>query len=514
MEVFEKRGIKIPNTVLIEGAPDKETAEEELAEFLGQYGSIEKWLVIDEADSVFNKKCIVEFKSGLAIAELREQHILPYTLSFEDNTYIISDLSSVSASEIGIVKTNSYLSELQNIAKLTGKNYSEVLSDVMSLLGNSVAELGKQNTEVTEEKPSLGSGVTVTSRDPPPARQGPSTQPQVFIPPVVDLRTVSEMFHFSNQRLRVFSGRQPRPQNEIDYDTWRSAVDLMLNDPSVSDLQRTRRIMESLLPPAIDLVKQLRPDSPPSEYLSNLDSAYGVVQDGEELSAKFWGMCQNTGEKSSAYLQRLQIALSAAVKGGGIPSSEVNRHLLAQFCRNCWDRPLISELQLKQRKSNPPSFSELLLLVRTEEDREAAKLERMKQHLGPAKAKAHAHYAYPQVDEKPESITLENLAKQLADIQRQLAAITATQSQSSKPTGAKSTTSSRYGESQRRDKPQRNPPSVPKPGYCFRCGEDGHIRTQCDSPPNSTLVAAKKKQFAERQSNWQRPHSSTDRSLN
>uniref|UniRef100_A0A672QH40 ribonuclease H n=1 Tax=Sinocyclocheilus grahami TaxID=75366 RepID=A0A672QH40_SINGR len=35
----------------------------------------------------------------------------------------------------------------------------------------------------------------------------------------------------------------------------------------------------------------------------------------------------------------------------------------------------------------------------------------------------------------------------------------------------------------------------PKPGYCFRCGEDGHIRPQCENEPNPTLVARKKKVY-------------------
>ncbi len=56
---------------------------------------------------------------------------------------------------------------------------------------------------------------------------------------------------------------------------------------------------------------------------------------------------QGAGEKPSAYLQRLQVALTLAVKMGGVPASETNRHLLNQFCRGCWDNNLISDLQLK-----------------------------------------------------------------------------------------------------------------------------------------------------------------------
>lgn len=37
-------------------------------------------------------------------------------------------------------------------------------------------------------------------------------------------------------RLRVFSGKIPRPSTEVDYDAWRGSVELILQDPSLSDL--------------------------------------------------------------------------------------------------------------------------------------------------------------------------------------------------------------------------------------------------------------------------------------
>ncbi|KAE8299869.1 Paraneoplastic antigen Ma1 37 kDa neuronal protein Neuron- and testis-specific protein 1 [Larimichthys crocea] len=70
----------------------------------------------------------------------------------------------------------------------------------------------------------------------------------------------------STQRLRAFSGRLPRPQNESDYEIWRSGIELLLQDPAVSDLQRSRKIFDSLSPPAADVVKHLRPDTPQCIY--------------------------------------------------------------------------------------------------------------------------------------------------------------------------------------------------------------------------------------------------------
>lgn len=113
-------------------------------------------------------------------------------------------------------------------------------------------------------------------------------------------------------------------------------------------------------------------------------------------------------------------------------------HLLNQLCRGCWDNSLISELQLKQKKSNPPSFAELLLLLCTEEDHGTAKTIHMKQHLGAAKQKvlSHSQVAYGDEEEKGVCAALttltQQLTKQIAEIQRQLDALTATQPKASK----------------------------------------------------------------------------------
>lgn len=113
-------------------------------------------------------------------------------------------------------------------------------------------------------------------------------------------------------------GKVPRPTHEPDYDSWQSSVELVMTDPAIADLQRSRRIVESLLPPAADVVRHLSPSSLPAAYLHLLDSAYWMVQDGDELFAKFLDTFQDAGEKPSAYLQRLQVALNLAVERGGV----------------------------------------------------------------------------------------------------------------------------------------------------------------------------------------------------
>ncbi|KAM9741694.1 uncharacterized protein ACNS7B_012695 isoform 3-T11 [Menidia menidia] len=217
------------------------------------------------------------------------------------------------------------------LAKHSGMDLAEVLKSTMTQIGQSVDEL---HSAAKMEDPDEKSEVTAatmtkeptssTATDPivprlrseqqPTSRQKPSLhdsdiQPLEVQRYVVEHIMKAEESAYHVQRLRVFSGRLPRPAHEADYETWHSGVDLLLKDPSVSELQRSRRIVESLLPPAADMLKHLSSDTPSTVYLNILDSAYGTVQDGEELFAKFMDTFQDAGEKPSSYLQRLQVTV-------------------------------------------------------------------------------------------------------------------------------------------------------------------------------------------------------------
>lgn len=550
MDVFLKQGIKIPNAVLVEGISVIENKEEVL-DFLNLYGSICKAEEISAPNSEFDETFVVEFSSSATITALEQ--LLPYTLVSSDQitTFCISDLSTVCTAYEAKHKTKSYMSELKDLAKLTGKDYGEVLKAMMTQIGLSIAAL-QPALQVEESPPDVKT--TIVSSEPsatsvpspfttapvsdisaghPGSRphaisfqttQQPSKQPSIsnldIHPPEVQRYVVEHILKSNegathHQRLGVFSGRLPRPPPEADFETWRSGVDMLLRDPSMSDLQRSRKIVDSLLPPAADLVKHMSSGTLPIVYLDMLDSAYGIVQDGDELYAKFMDTFQNAGERPSSYLQRLQVSLVVAVKRGGVLATDIDRHLLSQFCRGCWDDNLIAELQLKQKKASPPTFAELLLLLRTEEDREAAKALRMKQHLGSSRQKVvtHAQYAVYDSEERRTVANLTNvtqqLAKQLADVQRQLDVLIVNQMHQDTSHFKAQSINKQTGKSETSPAPalRRVAPSQFKPGFCFRCGEDGHIRPQCKNEPNSNLVARKKKQFAQKQQLTSRHHS-------
>lgn len=78
-------------------------------------------------------------------------------------------------------------------------------------------------------------------------------------------------------------------------------------------------------------MKSLGPHSTPRAYLDLLDSAYDIVKDEDELFAEFLNINQDSCEKPSSYLHRLQTVLNKVVKLKAILPADSNKHLLKQF---------------------------------------------------------------------------------------------------------------------------------------------------------------------------------------
>ena len=565
MEVIEVENVKVPNSLIITGVSQTEV-DEEVFDYLKQYGQISRIIKVPNVSD----QVIVEFESGAAVETLKDS--FPFDRVCDGNTDIVHHvdaLANVYSSEKGTGITQSFLTELKGMAKLSGKSFEMVLQDelarIADLVGHSkpatetgeeaaLIDLGNEPTVETPSNtvnrkdpitdlaeldlpldhhtsdaarvttPDIGLAGSLSNLKPSPDHLNPPEMQRLIVEHVVKSADLSSQLH--SVKLRTFSGRVPCPSTEVEYDTWRNNVEFYLADPAVPKGQLVRKIVDSLLAPASTVVKSLGPYASPRAYLDLLDSAYDIVKDGDDLFAEFLNINQNSGEKPSSYLHRLQTVLNKIVKVKAISPTDSDRQLLKQFCRGCWNNSLISTLQLEQRKDHPPTFSELLLLLRTEEDKQTAKANRMKQHLGFTKTKAQTQvqslcmsdteYDLPaSLDNTPSAMT--QLQKQIVNLQAQIAALSYPKEKKiEKPKAGK-------------PKPKQKEPAnaelsteksaivakKPKPWYCFQCGEDGHIASCCNEPPNPALVNAKKKELKERQRAWEKENpTGVDSSLN
>lgn len=561
MEIVQKENIKVSNALLISG-PNNILESEEVLDLLKRHGSITRVLPINDPESKYHDHTIVEYNLGSAIESISP--LLPLSHTVKENpslTYQIRALSSVYSFEESFDATSSYLFTLKTIAKQSGKSFSALLREELSQISSSLVadEVDEEDEPVLDElnsvreenvpninvqRPSSILNVpTLDQNDLPSSEKrlsgamshvqlNPAEVQKVIVEHIVKSEVAAAIPSTAVVKLRPFSGRIPQPNNESDYDTWRCNVELLFDDPSVSDLQRVRRIMESLLPPATDIVKSLGSRASPRAYLNMLDSAYGAIDDGDELFSKFMNTFQNEGEKASSYLQRLQVALSKAVRGGGIKSSEANHHLLRQFCRGCWDDILISELRLETSRDDPIEFQDLLRSLRTREDKSAQKLLRMRSHMGVSKPKpqpsARSAHACSQDtvmssnsphESKLLSETAE-LKKQIAELREQLTSLTLPKPRKTVKPKHKTSLSPTTSEIAAKQplKLAGHPVTKfrPRPGYCFRCGEDGHISVTCENSPNPKLVEEKRNKLRLKQQEWDREngHVGENSSLN
>ncbi len=42
----------------------------------------------------------------------------------------------------------------------------------------------------------------------------------------------------------------------------------------------------------------------------------------------------------------------------------------------------------------------------------------------------------------------------------------------------------------------------PRPWYCFRCGDDGHLAANCENEPDPSRVEEKRRKLKERPAEW------------
>lgn len=564
MDMCNRFDVHGPSSLLVTGIV-RDYTDEEITKVFEVNGKISKIVRIPNEQGQPEGRVLIEYASDRSISRVD-----PITLgdlaSPKDPsvTWSARTIRDICQEEIGKEIARRYLSELESVA---GSGKAGFLSVLQSELQESrdttchsqssdaqqhaTQDSSTPNNDTTRSNQSEVAGATQVHSAPVGVPVSPvHIDENVFNPPSIQkvivehvIRSESTASSSPQIRMRTFSGRMPRPNGEVDYDTWRIQADLLLSDISLNDAHKVRKILESLLSPAVDVVKPLGISSPPSAYVNQLDSAFGVVEDGEELFAAFLSSNQNNGEKPSAYLNRLHNLLTRAVSRGGASAEHSNVQLLRQFCRGCWDQSIIISLQLESRKSHPPSFPDLLLMLRTEEDRRSAKLDRMKKHLGTTKATAHAHYVsdMPSYDDEsvpspnPKQNEASKLEKKVNELTRQVEKLS---KKSQNPTHTSmppplskpkqdetpklesmiaeltkqveelAQTQRGSENAQKKDclvvntggmrRPSRAP-GMPRAWFCFKCGEDNHIAAYCSNEPNPTLVRSKNAELRERQ---------------
>lgn len=178
------------------------------------------------------------------------------------------------------------------------------------------------------------------------------------------------------RKLRVFSGSAVPAPEEEPFEIWLEQATEIVKEWPVAEAEKKRWLMESLRGPALDLMHIVQADNPSisvEECLEAFKQVFGSLESRRTSQVKYLKTYQEEGEKVSAYVLRLETLLRRAVEKRAIPRNIADQVRLEQVMAGA----SLSEIlwcRLRELKDQgpPPSFLELMKVIREEEEEEAA----------------------------------------------------------------------------------------------------------------------------------------------
>ena len=258
-------------------------------------------------------------------------------------------------------------------------------------------------------------------------------------------------------------------------------------DKSLTEDKKKKMLLKSLSGKADD-IGELNEHKAVGEFLSVFDATYGNLIDGEELLIDFYDILQKD-QIASDYLSELYVELGDIVKYNGLTIDMMDKTLIKQFNRGCTDDELLNKLRIDDMIHDPPTFPALMQTVRTEEAKRTARKLRLRKQ-----AKVHATV----VQEAAPGPEMQQLQQRLEQLEAVAAASSSTgaaaapvlqqPAEEQQPQSEIAQVNQRLAriEQQLSDKPQ-----VRSDVFCYRCGIDKHVATDCVNAPNKQLVQQK-----------------------
>ncbi|XP_074056431.1 paraneoplastic antigen Ma1 homolog [Macrotis lagotis] len=174
-------------------------------------------------------------------------------------------------------------------------------------------------------------------------------------------------------KLRSFSGEHPCPPGEESYDSWIKHATEILKQWKVDDMEKQKRLMESLKGQAFDLIHILKlhtPDATVLECLQKLDKQYGSAQTAQQAYVQFLTTSQHEGEKPSEFVLRVDKLLQNLVVKGAVKPTDVDAARLAQVSSGLLESKnlQVQIIKLEEEKQRV-GYEQLMEIVKLYENR-------------------------------------------------------------------------------------------------------------------------------------------------
>lgn len=178
------------------------------------------------------------------------------------------------------------------------------------------------------------------------------------------------------RKLRVFSGSAVPAPEEEPFEVWLEQAIEIVKEWPVAEAEKKRWLMESLRGPALDLMHIVQADDPSisvEECLEAFKQVFGSLESRRSSQVRYLKTYQEEGEKVSAYVLRLETLLRKAVEKRAIPKNIADQVRLEQVMAGAsLSEILWCRLREMKDQGSPPSFLELMKIIREEEEEEAS----------------------------------------------------------------------------------------------------------------------------------------------
>ena len=140
--------------------------------------------------------------------------------------------------------------------------------------------------------------------------------------------------HFNKPYLTQFSGAEPTPKNESNFEDWKAEVQVMLKSKVYPDYIVTQTIRNSLKGQARKVLSTLDPLTDSIGILSKLESLFGNVASGLSVLQEFFTAAQREDESVTMWGLRIEEILQRAIVKREVTPERKNHLLKDKFWRS------------------------------------------------------------------------------------------------------------------------------------------------------------------------------------
>lgn len=419
--------------------------------------------------------------------------------SVSDQQTAITDTDSAKFGTKNLVVRNLTSDEITDLNTiLSDKKKKSTPDDVRKSIGNMSPDTMRRTMDIlNKEFDGRRSTVRLTL----------GTGEDTEIPPGTQLVLEQPKHHF-HRKLRHFSGKKQPANGEVDFRQWRISATQVLEDEHMTAWEKVNCLKASLVGNAYDDIRDVTSSygHTAQDIFDRLVSIYGDRRDRHDMKTEFYNCFYKEEEKPSEYLRRLFKMLQEMLEERFIDKTEVMELLVVQF-----DRGYPDETFLYKFKADPPcNYDKFLDRVLTEEKKMADKKERFKatnskNEKHSSKKEARSQQQDVTVEDKVESLQktvsdLANLMQQQVKFNQQSAGTynkneagafrKSTEQKSSKAKNNNFTPKKKWDTNKSKQfKGKHQGDKKPKRRYfCYNCGEDDHMRSDCSNEKNESLV--------------------------